>query len=258
MKETGPAWLACRVSCYRPFESLAFAHLAELGVPWVEMHAPEADKLAETQAALGTHGLRVSMAQARAFLQEAEFVSQVRGAAEMAKQLEARLVLLNIASNETPMATVVERLRRAGDEAERLGVTLAIETHPDLAHNAAATLATMREVDHPRVRINFDPANILYYNVGMDPVRELEQIAKYLVGVHLKDTPGGYQQREFPALGRGVVDFVGLFATLRRAGFDGPCTIELENTPGQTPTEAAVCARVAESVEFIRRLGIPG
>lgn len=245
-------WLACRVSCYRPFEALAFAHLASIGVQWVELHAPPAERLAETKAALREHGLRVSMVQARAFLGEQRFVEDVAAAARVALELDATRVLLCVASDGLPIETVAERLRQAGDAAGQLGVTLAIESHPDLAHNAAATLRTMRAVAHPRVRINFDPANVHYFNEGLDPVRELEQFAEFVAAVHLKDSRGGYQQREFPALGRGVVDFAGLMAVLRRAGFEGPCTIEIDDASGPPLTPDIVREQVAESVEFIR------
>lgn len=247
-------WLACRVSCYRPFEHLAFAHLRDVGVDWVELHAPARDQVSDTRHELGRHSLRVSMVQARAFLKDESFVADVAAQVEVAHELGAQRVLLCVTSDNLPASVVAERLRRAGDVAAKRNVLLAIETHPDLVHNAATALRTMQAVDHSHVRLNFDPANIYYYNSGLDPLSEYEKIAQWVVAVHLKDSPGGYQERVFPALGKGVVDFRELLAAEGRAGFAGPNTIEIEAPAGAPSTEAEVCARVAASVQFIREV----
>ena len=63
-------------------------------------------------------------------------------------------------------------------------------------------LALMAEVDHPRVRLNFDTGNIAYYNHGADPVAELERVKHLVRNVHLKDNRGGFEDWYFPAVGR--------------------------------------------------------
>jgi inosose dehydratase len=105
------------------------------------------------------------------------------------------------------------------------------------------------------VRINFDTANVYFYNHGVDAVAELERLAEFVAAVHLKDTDGGYRHWHFPALGRGVVDFGGVFRVLDEAGYAGPYTLEIEGIEGEERTEALVCGRIAESVEFLRMLG---
>jgi inosose dehydratase len=105
------------------------------------------------------------------------------------------------------------------------------------------------------VRINFDTANIYYYNAGADAVAELRTILPYVEGVHLKDTRGGPQQFDFPTLGEGVVDFPGVFGLLNSRGFFGPFTMELEGTKGLDRDEAQIKQHVAESVAYLRRSG---
>src|SRR5690606_12253580 len=154
-----------------------------------------------------------------------------------------------------PREHAYQQLRAAGDVAAAHGVTLMIETHPDLATNGRVALETMRRVDHPAVRLNYDPANIRYHNEGLDEIRELVPVAGYVAGVHLKDTPGGYHEWNFPALREGIIDFAGLFAMLDRVGYAGPYTLEIEGVAGEERTEAVVLDRIEASVRTLRRLG---
>jgi sugar phosphate isomerase/epimerase len=164
-------------------------------------------------------------------------------------------MFVSVKADETPPETVYGRLREAGEVAAKHGVTLVLETHPDLVTNAEVALATMQGVHHPSVRINFDTANIYFYNRDVDGVVELRRMAPYVGAVHLKDTDGGYRHWHFPALGRGIVRFGEVFRILDTAGFAGPCTIELEGIEGEAKTERLVCDRMAESAGYLRGLG---
>src|SRR5215470_13547815 len=125
--------------------------------------------------------------------------------------------------------TIVDHLRRLGDAAGGVGVTLALETHKGPTQNASAMLALMKEVDHPQVRLNFDTGNIAYYNQGVDPCDELERVKHLVRNVHLKDNRGGFEDWYFPALGDGgAVDFTRVRLVLDEVGFLGPYTIEIE------------------------------
>ena len=139
--------------------------------------------------------------------------------------------------------------------AARQGVTLALETHPDLITNAQVARQTMEGVDHAHVRVNFDTANVYFYNHGVDAVEELRRMLPFVASVHLKDTDGGFRSWHFPALGRGIVNFRGVFELLDQAGFTGPCTLEIEGIEGEEKTERLVCDRIAESIGYLRGLG---
>jgi L-ribulose-5-phosphate 3-epimerase len=168
--------------------------------------------------------------------------------------LACRLMFASAQRGELPAETAYKRLREAGEAAGAHGVTIALETHPDLMTNAEVALQTMRAVDHPHVRMNFDTANLYFYNRGIDCVEQLRKVVRYVAAVHLKDTDGGYRHWHFPALGEGIVDFAGLFEVLDQAGFDGPCTLEIEGIEGEEKTEQLVCERVAASVNHLRKL----
>jgi sugar phosphate isomerase/epimerase len=100
-----------------------------------------------------------------------------------------------------------------------------------MVHNAEAALATVRAIDRPNVGINFDTANLLYYNAECDPAAELEAMAAHVSHVHLKDILRGatLAEHRFPPFGQGEVDFPAVFDILHRAGFYGPFSFEVES-----------------------------
>jgi inosose dehydratase len=153
--------------------------------------------------------------------------------------------------------TVIEHLRRLGETAGSLGVTVALETHKGPTQNADAMLALMAEVDHPHVRLNFDTGNIAYYNQGVDPAAELGRVAHLVRNVHLKDNRGGFEDWYFPAVGDGgAVDFVRVRQVLDSVGFRGSYTIEIEGIGGEPePGLEGRVERVRRSVEHLKRCG---
>ena len=152
---------------------------------------------------------------------------------------------------------VVDNLRYLGDLAGEIGIDLAIETHRGPTQDAGAMLALMADVDHPRVRLNFDTGNIAYYNEGADPVAELDRVKHLVRSVHLKDNRGGFEDWYFPALGDGgAVDFLRVREILDGVGFLGPYTIEIEGIGGEPePGPEVRQDRVARSVAHLRALG---
>ncbi|MBX6312855.1 MAG: sugar phosphate isomerase/epimerase [Isosphaeraceae bacterium] len=152
---------------------------------------------------------------------------------------------------------IVRHLRRIGDTAGELGITVALETHKGPTQNASAMLALMEEVDHPQIRLNFDTGNIAYYNKGYDPVEELKRVAPLVRNVHLKDNRGGFEDWYFPALGEGgAVDFRRVREILDDVGFFGPYTIEIEGIGGEPdPDLPTRQERIHRSVEHLRACG---
>jgi inosose dehydratase len=160
-------------------------------------------------------------------------------------------------TDEEERRAIVANLRRIGDLAGSLGVTVALETHKGPTQNADAMLALMAEVDHPHIRLNFDTGNIGYYNRGADPVAELRRVAHLVRNVHLKDSRGGFEDWYFPAIGDGgAVDFVRIREALDAVGFAGPYTIEIEGIGGEPePGPEERHRRVARSVAHLRACG---
>jgi len=247
--------IAGRPYSYHPFLHLAYEHMAGLGLRHVEIVVPKPDEVAATQAELARWGLTPSSMHGECDVQRADLARLVAAQMPTLAQFGCRILFVSVKAGDTPRDVVYGRLREAGEVARPHGVTIVLETHPDLITNAEVALATMRGVNHPNIRINYDTANIYFYNEGIDGVAELRKIAEFVAAVHLKDTNGGYRAWHFPALGRGVVKFPEIFAVLDAAGFAGPCTLEIEGIEGENRTERLVCDRMAESLGYLRGLG---
>jgi len=247
--------IACRPSSYGEFAEGALEHIASVGLRHVEIMVPPADAIAETRDRLARLGLSASSMHGTCDLSRPDVAQQVADQMPALAALGCPIMFVSAKRGDLPAETAYERLRQAGDVAAAQGVTIVLETHPDLITNADVALETMRGVEHPHVRVNFDTANIYFYNRDVDGVAELRKIAPYVAAVHLKDTDGGYRHWHFPALGEGIVDFAGVFAVLDEAGFRGPCTLEIEGIEGETATRALVEGRIAASVAYLRSLG---
>src|SRR5436305_549697 len=99
----------------------------------------------------------------------------------------------------------LDTLAKAADLAREKGVTVAFETGQETADLLRLTLD---ELKCPNAKVNFDPANVLLYDMG-DPLRAVEILGPDVRSVHVKDanrptTPGAWGE-EVP-LGRGQVD----------------------------------------------------
>lgn len=151
---------------------------------------------------------------------------------------------------------LIRNLQRIASEAADRGIVYCCETHPGLCQNAASMLRTIAEVDHPALRINFDTANLFYYNRNVDLAESLRQTREFIAHVHLKDTPGGFEQWSFDRLGNGVIDFVQVREMLDEVNFCGPYSIEIEGIAGEPePTLIEYESRMAASVEHLRSCG---
>lgn len=147
-------------------------------------------------------------------------------------------------------------LREIGDAAAARGIVYCCETHPGACQNAERMREMLEAVDHPHIRLNFDTGNLFYYNQGVDLAESLKSVVSDVRHVHLKDTPGGYQQWHFVELGSGVVDFSLVKRLLDDVGYDGPCSLEIEGIQGEPDlTLDQHHVRVKASVAHLRRCG---
>lgn len=247
--------LACNLGSYQKFRDAAYAHLPSIGVTHVEIPAPAPDEIEAVRAKLTRHGLSASSVMGKIDIETDEAGKKFVPTLEAARALGADIIFVSVHAGALDRQTVYRRLRSVGDEAAKYGITIGMETHPDLITNGDAALETMKGVDHPNIRVNYDTANVHFYNHDVDSVEELKKIIAYVGSIHLKETNGGYRTWHFPAFGQGVVDFKTIFRLLNDRGFMGPFTMEIEGVEGENLDEAATCKRVADSVAHLRQIG---
>lgn len=250
-----PNIIACRLASYGNYQDRAWTHLPTIGIRNVEIPAPAPSELAATKRKLADHGLAATSLQGKTDVTQADAAEVLKPQFEACAALGAKVLFLSLKAGQTDRTLVWDRIRAMGDMAQSFGVTIGMETHPDLVTNGDVGMETMKAVNHPNVRINFDTANIYFYNRNRTAVGEIAKVIDHVVSVHLKDTPGGFEEWTFPVLGTGVVDFPAVFRMLAARGFTGPCTMELEGTKGVDRNEAEQLQYIADSAAYLQTIG---
>jgi sugar phosphate isomerase/epimerase len=249
-----PNPLACRIMNYGKYQAAAWTHLPSIGVHYIFIAVPAPGEVAAVQKRLAASRLTPLVMRGDTDLGRVSSVDELAAQLAVCQQMGVKYMFLSPKHTGVSKEVACERLRRAGDAARRHGVTISLETHPDLGTNADVHLETMKRIDHPNVRVNFDTGNILFYNKGRDPVTELKKIVDYVATMELKDHTGKYEELSFPTLGQGVVDFRGILRVLAEHRFRGPVTIEVEGIAGQTMNEEQTRKYIADSVAYLKSL----
>jgi len=124
-------------------------------------------------------------------------------------------------------AALLDTLAKAGQMAAEKGITLAFETGQETAELLRRTLDDLKS---PNIKVNFDPANMLLYDMG-DPIRAVEILGPDIRSVHVKDANrpkvAGTWGEEVP-LGQGQVGIPEFIKALKNVGYSGPLVIERE------------------------------
>jgi sugar phosphate isomerase/epimerase len=155
------------------------------------------------------------------------------------------------------------------DQFQKAGVKFALEVHPtEIAFDIVTAERALAAVNgHPAFGFNYDPSHLGYQ--GVDYVAFIERFKDRIFHVHMKDvawaqTPqlsgvfGGHltfgdSRRfwDFRSLGRGNVDFEKIIRALNRINYQGPLSVEWEDS-GMDREHGA-----KEACEFVKRLAFP-
>ena len=153
--------------------------------------------------------------------------------------------------------TTVRCTAQTARHAPTRGLTYCFETHPGICQDHGGMIDTMHELEHPSLRINFDTANILYYNQPINGEIALAKVCPWVSHMHLKDSHGEFHDWYFPALGHGgAVDFVRVLELTEVCGFEGPYSLEIEGIEGEGElTLETTHQRIVDSVEHLKTCG---
>ena len=152
------------------------------------------------------------------------------------------------------------------DTFEQCDVNFALEVHPtEIAFDIASTQRAIEAVNgHKRFGFNFDPSHLAYQ--GVDYVKFIRTFPDRIYNAHMKDvwwgkgdgtvgTFGGHtsfgdprRTWDFRSVGRGMVDFESIIVALNDIGYQGPLSVEWEDSRmdrvhGATES-AAFCKRL--------------
>ena len=253
-------------------ESIALA--GALGLDGIQMYAVGGDicpdtlleneeKLNEYKALLKNHGLTVSALCGdlgghgfERANENPERIEKTKRIVDLAVAFDTAVVTTHIGvipedENSEKYRIMLNALKECGAYAASRGVTLAIETGPEVA----PILHKFVMAAGDGVGVNLDPANFVMVT-GQDPAEAVRLLGKKIVHTHLKDgkmlkksdpleiynhfAEGGIEALnvadyfiETP-VGEGDVDFGAYIAALKEIGFEGFLTIERET--GDNPS----------------------
>ena len=209
---------------------------------------------------LGGHGFEI-------YKDNAARIEKTGRIVDLACEFETAVVTTHI--GVIPTDTTCEKYRimqdalgQCGEYAYKKGVTLAIETGPEIASVLGGFVSSVGR----GVGVNLDPANFVMVT-GQDPTEAVYMLRDYIVHTHLKD--GKRLKESDPALiyksfaeggiealnvadyfietpvGEGDVDFTSYVKALKEIGYNGFLTIERE-------TGADPSADIKKAAEYAR------
>lgn len=148
---------------------------------------------------------------------------------------------------------LVKHIKSLLPDLERNALRLVLELHGE--HSTGAVLREITEkVGSPLVGINYDTANAIFYG-GVDPATDIACCIDQVYYLHIKDKAGEQRDWNFPALGKGSVDFPEIFRQLDSADNAAPLSIEIEFTQAGPCDLAEVNRAVSDSADYLRGLG---
>jgi sugar phosphate isomerase/epimerase len=161
-----------------------------------------------------------------------------------------------------------ERWQPIMDVFDEVGVRFGLEVHPtEIAYDIVTTERALAAIGRrPAFGINFDPSHLNHQFV--DPVLFLENFADRIYHVHVKDSAvtlngrssilgshlnfgDGRRGWDFVSPGHGTINFGLIVRALNRIGYQGPLSVEWEDS-GMDREHGA-----REAAEFVHRLDFP-
>ena len=162
---------------------------------------------------------------------------------------------------------LAERWNPILDVFAECGVRFALEVHPtEIAFDLVTAERAVEAVDgRPEFGFNFDPSHLLWQ--GVNPVEFIRRFGDRIYHVHMKDAIVKLDGRngilsshldfgdpnrgwDFRSLGRGGVNFEEIIRALNDVGYQGPLSVEWEDS-GMNRDQGA-----QEAVDFVRSIEI--
>lgn len=160
-----------------------------------------------------------------------------------------------------------QRWKPIMDAFDARGIGFALEVHPtEIAYDIHTMERALAALDnHPSFGINFDPSHLIWQ--GLDPVKLIDRFPGRIFHAHIKDAVtrldgtnsilGGHlgfgdhrRGWDFRSPGRGDVDFEGIVRALNRVGYQGPLSVEWEDSAMDREHGASEAADFVRALDF--------
>jgi len=168
---------------------------------------------------------------------------------------------------EEGFATIVERWTPLLDDMDKAGIKFALEVHPtEIAFDYYTFERLLRSFDYRKtLGMNFDPSHLLWQ--GLKPHLMIRALPDRVYHVHIKDASVtldglngilgshiefGDTRRgwNFRSPGRGQVDFSAIIRELNQIGYEGPLSVEWEDSGMERMRGAS------EACDFVKHINI--
>lgn len=161
-----------------------------------------------------------------------------------------------------------ERWKPILDEYQKMGVRYALEVHPtEIAFDIQTARMALEALNyHPAFGFNYDPSHLGYQ--GVDYVKFIYEFSERIFHAHMKDAywssvPGdigvfgghtefGNNNRfwNFRSVGRGSVQFENIIRALNDIGYNGPLSIEWEDSGMDREHGAKESCSFTKNIDF--------
>ena len=258
-------------------------HLSGLETYHRTLESLEPEYLERVRAAMENHGLQMPMMCAAPDFTQRDAAVRAREIEDYKQVVEATAILggrfcrvlsgqkrPDVARDEG-IAWTVEAIQAVLPHAQQCGIVLTMENHykdafwlyPEFAQEQDVFLEIISQIDSPYFGLNYDPSNALI--AGDDHIQFLETIKERVVTMHAsdrsleggtiedlrrldRDPQSGYASFvKHGVIGRGLIDYDGIFKILKDVGFDGWISIE------DGPDPEVGMEHLSESAEFLWR-----
>jgi len=156
----------------------------------------------------------------------------IQANALLAEQLGINLVTFHAGfiphdKSDPGYAKIIDRIKKIALAFAEHGINLGLETGQETAETLRSFL---EDLDCSNVGVNFDPANMIMYNMG-DPIQAIKTLGPWIFQCHIKDAkfpekPGQWGE-EVP-VGSGDVNWPEFFKMLKQIDYHNDFLIERE------------------------------
>ncbi|MGJ5176305.1 sugar phosphate isomerase/epimerase family protein [Bradyrhizobium oligotrophicum] len=152
-------------------------------------------------------------------------------------------------ANDRLMVSFHDAFARIHDKAQRAGIPIVLENHPQGLLASAADIVRFLDAEgYADMPVIYDVANAVA--IGEDPVAGLEALWRRLGIIHLSDSPKGHWRHD--PIGTGEIDFAAIATLLRQRRYAGKIVLEILSDRPLEDLDAGATLLQGQGLAFTR------